>query len=30
VTISGPQRASDTVADIVEGEAKVGDEAAPE
>ena len=30
VTITGPQRDIDTVADIVEGEAKVGDEAAPE
>jgi hypothetical protein len=30
VTITGPQRDLDTVADIVEGEAKVGDEAAPE
>jgi len=30
VTISGPQREIDTVADIVEGTANVGDEAAPE
>jgi hypothetical protein len=30
VTITGPQRDIDTVADIVEGEAKVGDQAAPE
>jgi hypothetical protein len=30
LTISGPQRAIDTVADIVEGTANVGDEAAPE
>ena len=30
VTITGPQRDIDTVADIVEGEAKVGDAAAPE
>jgi hypothetical protein len=30
VTITGPQRDIDTVADIVEGEANVGDEAAPE
>jgi hypothetical protein len=30
VKITGPQRAIDTVADIVEGEANVGDEAAPE
>ncbi|HTA28895.1 MAG TPA: hypothetical protein VK731_00345 [Candidatus Cybelea sp.] len=30
VKITGPQRQIDTVADIVEGEANVGDEAAPE
>jgi hypothetical protein len=30
VKISGPQRAIDTVADIVEGKANVGDDAAPE
>jgi hypothetical protein len=30
VKITGPQREMDTVADIVEGEANVGDEAAPE
>jgi hypothetical protein len=30
VTISGPQRAIDTVADIVEGTANVGDQATPE
>jgi hypothetical protein len=30
VTISGPQREIDTVADLSEGEAHVGDEAAPE
>ncbi len=30
VKISGPQRQMDTVADIVEGEANVGDEAAPQ
>jgi hypothetical protein len=30
VKITGPQREFDTVADIVEGEANVGDEAAPE
>jgi hypothetical protein len=30
VTITGPQREIDTVADIVEGQANVGDEAAPE
>jgi hypothetical protein len=30
VKITGPQRAIDTVADIVEGEANLGDEAAPE
>jgi hypothetical protein len=30
VQITGPQRQIDTVADIVEGEANVGDEAAPE
>jgi hypothetical protein len=30
VTIAGPRRDIDTVADIVEGEAHVGDEAAPE
>jgi hypothetical protein len=30
VTISGPQREVDTVADIVEGTANVGDEATPE
>jgi hypothetical protein len=30
VKITGPQREIDTVADIVEGEASVGDEAAPE
>jgi hypothetical protein len=30
VTITGPQRDLDTVADIVEGDAKVGDTAAPE
>jgi hypothetical protein len=30
VKITGPQRDMDTVADIVEGEANVGDEAAPE
>jgi hypothetical protein len=30
VTISGPQREIDTVADIVEGTANVGDEASPE
>jgi hypothetical protein len=30
VTITGPQRDVDTVADLVEGEAKVGDEATPE
>ena len=30
VTITGPQREIDTVADITEGEANAGDEAAPE
>ena len=30
VKITGPQRDVDTVADIVEGQAYVGDEAAPE
>jgi hypothetical protein len=30
VTITGPQREIDTVADIVEGTANVGDQAAPE
>jgi hypothetical protein len=30
VKITGPQRQIDTVADIVEGEANIGDEAAPE
>jgi hypothetical protein len=30
VKITGPQRELDTVADLVEGEANVGDEAAPE
>jgi len=30
VTITGPQRDLDTVADLVEGEAKIGDEAARE
>ena len=30
VTITGPQRDIDTVADLIEGDAKVGDEAAPE
>jgi hypothetical protein len=30
VTISGPQREIDTVADIVEGTANIGDEASPE
>jgi hypothetical protein len=30
VKISGPQRETDTVADIIEGDANVGDDAAPE
>jgi hypothetical protein len=30
VKITGPQRELDTVADIIEGQANVGDEAAPE
>jgi hypothetical protein len=30
VTIVGPQRDLDTVADLVEGQANIGDEAAPE